>query len=121
MIPPPNFKYKKQSDDILLPIPISSGVKDPHCTTLHIVCNSSTQNAIVASTTSRVNNGSRRTYDRSRDGLNGSGGRAAGGAIVQCSALCIFFRVIWFCSLARLARVVQSNAEDSKEWMKDVV
>lgn len=45
--------------NILVPRPISSGIKAPHCTTLHIVCNSSTQKIRMISNTSRVNSGKR--------------------------------------------------------------
>lgn len=67
---------------ILLPKPISSGAKAPHCTTLHTVCNSRSQKTIIASTTSRVKRGKRRRYDRTLAGLKGSGGNAAGVAIL---------------------------------------
>lgn len=68
--------------DILLPIPISFGVNDPHCTTLHIVCSSSNQNAMMTNSTRRVKSGNRSTYDLTLTGLNGNGGKAAGVAML---------------------------------------
>lgn len=46
---------------ILVPMLISSGISEPHCLTLHTVCNSSNQNTIIAKSTSRVKRGRRRT------------------------------------------------------------
>lgn len=37
---------------------------------------------MIVSSTSLVKSGNRRIYDRSREGLNGNGGKAAGGAIM---------------------------------------
>lgn len=61
---------------------ISSGITEPHCTTLQTVCSSSNQNTIMARITSRVNSGRRRRYDRTLEGLNGNGGKAAGDAMM---------------------------------------
>lgn len=72
--------------NILLPNPISSGVKEPHCTTLQMVCSSSSQNKSTARSTSRVKRGRRSMYDRTLEGLNGSGGRAAGVAMFRDSS-----------------------------------
>lgn len=68
--------------DILLPIPISFGVNDPHCTTLHIVWSSSSQNARMTNNTMRVKSGNRSIYDLTLVGLNGNGGKAAGIAML---------------------------------------
>lgn len=71
----------------LVPKLIRSGVRDPHSTTLHIVWNSSNQKARITKSTSRVNSGSRTRYDRTREGLKGSGGSAAGVAILMAESL----------------------------------
>jgi hypothetical protein len=68
--------------DILLPIPISFGVNDPHCTTLHTVCSSSNQNTMMTNSTRRVKSGNRSTYDLTLAGLNGNGGKAVGVAML---------------------------------------
>lgn len=68
--------------DVLVPRPISSGIRDPHCTTLQMDCSSSNQNARISSNTTRVNSGSRTRYDRTREGLKGSGGKAGGVAMI---------------------------------------
>lgn len=78
----PVFSCSMESN-ILVPRLISSGIKAPHCTTLHMVWNSSSQKARMTSSTSLVNSGSRRRYVRMRPGLKGNGGKAAGVAMVS--------------------------------------
>lgn len=70
-------------EDLLVPKLHSSGISDPHCTTLQTVWNSKSQKTRITNSTSRVNNGNRTRYDRTRDGLKGSGGKAVGVAMIQ--------------------------------------
>lgn len=51
-------------------IPITSGVNAPHFRTSQTLCRLSSQNNTIAPMITRVNNGSRKMYDRARWALN---------------------------------------------------
>ena len=59
----------------LVPRPISFGIKEPHCVTLHTVCNSTIQKTKTATIQARVKRGIRKRYDRSLAGLKAGSGR----------------------------------------------
>ena len=55
-------------EDLLVPKPISFGIRAPHCTTFQTDCSSEIQNATIARMMMRVRRGRRKMYERSRAG-----------------------------------------------------
>jgi hypothetical protein len=54
---------------LLVASPISFGINEPHCVTLHTVCNSTIQKMTMMTMHARVKRGKRRIYERRRCGL----------------------------------------------------
>jgi hypothetical protein len=54
---------------LLVASPISFGINEPHCVTLHTVCNSTIQKTSMMTMHARVKRGRRRIYERRRCGL----------------------------------------------------
>jgi hypothetical protein len=54
---------------LLVASPISFGINEPHCVTLHTVCNSTIQKTTIMTMHARVKRGRRRIYERRRCGL----------------------------------------------------
>jgi hypothetical protein len=54
---------------LLVASPISLGISEPHCMTLHTVCNSTIQKTSIMAMHARVKRGRRRIYERRRCGL----------------------------------------------------
>jgi len=54
---------------LLVASPISFGISEPHCVTLHTVCNSTIQKTSMMRMHARVKRGRRRIYERRRCGL----------------------------------------------------
>lgn len=59
-----------RAEFILVLKPTSFGIRAPHWKTFHADCNCDIQNTKTSNSTTRVNRGSRKKYERNRAGLN---------------------------------------------------